>query len=87
MTDSKTSIVRTLQGVVVSNKMQDTIVILVERRVKHPKYGKYIKKTTKVHAHDAGNTCKIGDTVIVKESRPLSKMKNWVLVSIKQSAA
>ncbi len=78
---------RTLTGTVVSNKMKDTIVVLAERRIKHPKYGKYIKRSTKVHAHDAGNQCNIGDTVIVKECRPLSKTKTWTLVEVKERAA
>lgn len=78
---------RTLTGLVVSDKMKDTIVVKIERRVKHPKYGKYIRRSTKVHAHDPGNQCKMGDTVVVKESRPISKTKSWVLESIKERAA
>lgn len=78
---------RTLTGTVVSNKMKDTIVVLSEHRIKHPKYGKYIKRSTKVHAHDAGNQCNIGDTVVVKECRPLSKTKTWTLVEVKERAA
>ncbi len=87
MSDSNEKIVRTLTGKVVSNKMKDSIVVLVERRVKHPKYGKFIKRSTKVHAHDEGNTCQIGDLVTVKECRPISKTKNWTLVEIKERAA
>lgn len=78
---------RTLLGTVVSNKMTDTIVVLVERRVKHPLYGKFIKRSTKVHAHDAGNTAHIGDVVMIKECRPLSKTKSWTLVEIRERAA
>lgn len=78
---------RTLTGTVVSNKMKDTIVVLAEHRIKHPKYGKYIKRSTKVHAHDAGNQCNIGDTVTVRECRPLSKTKTWTLVEVKECAA
>lgn len=67
-------------GKVVSDKMQKTIVVLVERTVKHPKYGKILKRRTKIHAHDENQTCKIGDVVRIAESRPISKTKSWVLV-------
>lgn len=73
---------RTVTGKVVSNKMDKTITVLVERRVKHPIYGKYITRSTKVHAHDESNQCNIGDEVTVKETRPLSKTKTWALKSI-----
>jgi small subunit ribosomal protein S17 len=69
-------------GVVVSNKMQSSIVVAVERKVKHPKYGKFMKKTKKFVAHDAENTCDIGDTVKIMETRPMSKTKRWRLVEI-----
>ncbi|OFX84395.1 MAG: 30S ribosomal protein S17 [Bacteroidetes bacterium GWF2_33_16] len=69
-------------GIVVSNKMDKTIIIAVERKVKHPKYGKFIKRSTKFTAHDEENTCNIGDTVKVMETRPLSKNKCWRLVEI-----
>ena len=69
-------------GVVVSNKMEKTIIVQVERRVKHPKYGKFVKKTTKFSAHDDKNDCSIGDTVRIAETRPLSKTKCWRLVEI-----
>lgn len=82
-----TKTVRTLSGKVVSDKMDQTIVVMVERRVKHPIYKKFMKRSTKVHAHDANNDCQIGDTVTVKESRPLSKTKTWTLVSIDERAA
>jgi small subunit ribosomal protein S17 len=78
---------RELTGKVVSDKMKDTIVVSVERSVKHPIYGKIIRRTTKIHAHDAGNTCKMGDLVTIKESRPISKTKRWTLVEIKERAA
>jgi len=78
---------RTLTGKVVSNKMKDTIVVLIERRVKHPKYEKFIKRSTKVHAHDEGNSCQIGDIVTVKECRPMSKTKSWLLVEVKERVA
>jgi small subunit ribosomal protein S17 len=78
---------RILTGKVVSNKMKDTIVVLIERRVKHPKYEKFIKRSTKVHAHDEGNSCQIGDIVTVKECRPMSKTKSWLLVEVKERVA
>lgn len=73
---------RTVSGVVVSDRMDKTITVRVERRVKHPVYGKYVRKSTKVHAHDEKNSCNIGDTVTVVESRPISKSKTWMLQSI-----
>ncbi len=73
-------------GVVVSNKMDKSIVILVERKVKHPKYGKFVKKSTKFMAHDENNECTIGDTVKIMETRPLSKNKCWRLVEIIEKA-
>ncbi|MCK9611752.1 MAG: 30S ribosomal protein S17 [Bacteroidales bacterium] len=69
-------------GIVVSNKMQKTIVVNVERRVKHPKYGKFVKKSNKFMAEDSNNECNIGDTVKIAETRPLSKNKCWRLVEI-----
>ncbi len=75
-----TTNVRVIAGEVVSNKMDATIVVQVERRVKHPLYKKYVKRFTKLMAHDAENSCEIGDKVTVKECRPLSKNKSWVLV-------
>ena len=73
-------------GLVVSNKMDKSIVVQVERLVKHPVYGKFIKKTTKFTAHDEKNDCGIGDTVRIMETRPLSKNKNWRLVEITERA-
>ena len=70
-----------LTGVVTSNKADKTITVKIERKVKHPLYGKVIKRATKVHAHDENNTATIGDIVSVKECRPFSKTKTWVLVS------
>ena len=70
----------------VSNKMDKSIVILVERKVKHPKYGKFVKKSTKFMAHDEKNECNIGDTVRIMETRPLSKNKCWRLVEIIERA-
>ncbi|MAA85559.1 MAG: 30S ribosomal protein S17 [Halieaceae bacterium] len=78
---------RTLQGRVVSDKMDKTITVKIERRVKHPVYGKYITRSSKVHAHDEENKAGTGDTVLVMESRPLSKSKSWTLVEIVETAA
>lgn len=69
-------------GVVTSNKMTKTITVAVERKVKHPIYGKFVKKTTKFHAHDEKNECSIGDVVRIMETRPLSKTKRWRLVEV-----
>lgn len=73
---------RTMVGKVVSDKMDKTIVVMIERTVKHPKYGKIMKRRTKLHAHDENQVCKIGNVVKVRESRPLSKTKSWVLVEV-----
>ena len=73
---------RVLSGRVVSDKMDKTITVLVERRVKHPVYGKYITRSSKVHAHDEKNECRAGDLVTVRETRPLSRTKTWTLVSV-----
>ena len=73
---------KTRIGVVSSNKMDKTITVEVERKVKHPLYGKFLKKTTKFHAHDEKNECSIGDMVKIMESRPLSKTKRWRLVEV-----
>ena len=73
---------RILSGRVVSDKMDKTITVLIERRVKHPMYGKYLTRSSKVHAHDEKNECRIGDLVTVRETRPLSRTKTWTLVSI-----
>jgi len=69
-------------GVVRSNKMDKTVTVAVERKVKHPIYGKFVKKTTKFHAHDEKNECSIGDVVKIMETRPLSKTKRWRLVEV-----
>ena len=73
---------RTATGRVVSNKMDKSITVLVERRVRHPLYGKYMTRSSKLHAHDADNQCSIGDLVTVAECRPLSKTKTWNLVEV-----
>jgi small subunit ribosomal protein S17 len=77
---------KTRTGIVSSNKMSKTITVAVERKVKHPIYGKFLKKTTKFHAHDEKNECNIGDVVKIMESRPLSKTKRWRLVEIVEKA-
>lgn len=84
---SEEKLARTATGKVVSDKMDKTVTVLVERRVKHALYGKYITRSTKLHAHDQDNECKIGDTVSIVESRPLSKTKTWVLKEIVERAA
>ncbi|KDE39675.1 MAG: 30S ribosomal protein S17 [Nitrincola lacisaponensis] len=78
--------IRTVTGKVVSDKMDKTITVLVERKEKHPIYGKFVRRSTKLHAHDADNACRIGDLVTIQESRPLSKSKTWVLVRIEEQA-
>ena len=82
----KTKVVRTLSGKVISNKMDKTIVVLVVRKIKHPVYGKYIKRSTKIHAHDEGNICNEGDIVTIAESRPISRTKQWKLVEVVEKA-
>jgi len=77
---------KTRMGVVTSNKMAKTITVAVERKVKHPIYGKFVKKTTRFHAHDEKNECTIGDVVRIMESRPLSKTKRWRLIEVVEKA-
>ncbi len=77
---------RTVTGRVVSNKMDKTVTVLIERRVKHPVYGKYITRSSRVHAHDENNECGMGDKVTVAETRPISKSKTWTLLKIEESA-
>lgn len=77
---------RTVTGRVVSNKMDKTITVLVERLVQHPLYGKYIKRSTKLHAHDENNECSEGDLVMVEQCRPLSRTKSWRLVRVLERA-
>ncbi len=78
---------RTLQGRVISDKMDKTVTVMVERRVKHPLYGKFVRRSTKVHAHDEANECGIGDVVVVEQTRPLSKSKTWRLVKVVEKAS
>ena len=75
-------LVRTVAGRVVSDKMEKSAVVLVERRVRHPLYGKYIRRSTKVHIHDENNECRVGDTVTIQECRPISRTKSWKLVEV-----
>ena len=83
---SETELARSASGTVVSTKMDKTITVLVERRIKHPLYGKYIKRSRKIHAHDEGNQCQEGDLVTIEETRPISKTKSWKLSSIDRKA-
>jgi small subunit ribosomal protein S17 len=84
MTEQTTQ--RTVTGRVVSDKMDKSITVLIERRIKHPVYGKMIRRSTKLHAHDESNVCKIGDVVTITECRPLSKTKAWTLVEVVEAA-
>ena len=77
---------KTRIGLVTGNKMDKTVTVSVERRVKHPIYGKFVKKTTKFHAHDEKNECTVGDLVRIMETRPLSKTKRWRLVEVLEKA-
>lgn len=77
---------RTVTGKVVSDKMDKTITVMIERRVKHPVYGKFITRSTKLHAHDESNECNIGDVVTISETRPYSKSKTWKLERIEERA-
>ena len=77
---------RTQQGRVISDKMDKSITVAIERFVKHPIYGKFVKRTTKVHAHDENNECGLGDKVEIAECRPLSKTKSWTLVKVVEKA-
>ena len=87
MTEAKTSLKRTLIGKVVSDKRTKTVTVLVERRVKHDLYGKIVAKSSKYHAHDENGEYRLGDTIEITESRPISKTKNWVASRLVQKAA
>ena len=87
MTETVNKTLRTLTGRVVSNKMNKTIAVEVERLVKHPRYGKYIRRTTKLLAHDETNQSREGDTVTIAECRPLSRSKSWRLVAVVERAS
>lgn len=82
MTSAASNVKRTLTGKVVSDKMEKSITVLIERRVKHPKYGKFVRKSSKIHAHDESNECREGDVVMIEECRPISKSKAWRLVQV-----
>lgn len=73
---------RTLQGRVVSDKMDKTVTVVIERKVKHPIYGKFVRRSTKVHAHDENNECQLGDVVVLEQCRPMSKSKAWRFVKL-----
>lgn len=83
---SETKVVRTLVGKVVSDKMNKTVTVLVERKVKHPIYGKIVRRSKKFHAHDETNQYKTGDIVVISETRPLSRTKTWVVTSLVERA-
>ena len=87
MTNTETAkLTRTLTGTVTSDKMDKTVAVLVERRVKHPLYGKYVVESKKYHAHDEANECGVGDKVEIAETRPLSKTKSWKVTRILEKA-
>ncbi|MBK9341321.1 MAG: 30S ribosomal protein S17 [Rhodoferax sp.] len=86
MTEAKTSLKRTLIGKVVSDKRSKTVTVLIERRVKHELYGKIVAKSSKYHAHDEKGEYKMGDTIEITESRPISKTKNWIASRLVQKA-
>jgi small subunit ribosomal protein S17 len=77
---------RTLSGAVTSDAMNKTITVMIERTIKHPVYGKYIKRSTKLHVHDENNECTKGDTVVIEQCRPISKTKSWRLVKVVEKA-
>ena len=78
----ESKLVRTLTGQVVSDKMDKSAVVMVERKVRHPLYGKYIRRSSKLHVHDANNECRQGDTVTIQQCRPMSKTKSWTLLEV-----
>ena len=86
MSDATPEVRRTKRGRVVSNKMDKTVTVLLERQLKHPMYGKYLTRSSKVHAHDEANDCRMGDMVDITECRPISKNKNWRVVNVVERA-
>ena len=80
--NEQSKVARTFTGTVVSDKMDKTVTVMIERKVKHPVYGKYIRRSTKLHVHDEDNTCREGDKVSIEQCRPLSKSKSWRLVDV-----
>lgn len=87
MSAEQTKVSRTVTGRVASNKMDKTVTVVVERLEPHPLYGKYVRRSTKLHAHDENNQCREGDTVLIEQCRPLSKTKAWRLVEVVERAA
>jgi small subunit ribosomal protein S17 len=87
MSEEKDKVRRTIVGRVVSDKMDKTVSVAIERLIKHPVYGKYIRRTSKVMAHDEANECKSGDRVAISECRPISKNKSWAVVNVVERAA
>lgn len=85
--DKEAKIERSVVGRVISDKMNKSIIVRLERKVRHPLYGKFIHRSTKYHVHDEKNECKVGDTVMIKECRPLSKTKSWTLIKVVESAS
>jgi len=83
----ESKLVRTLTGQVVSDKMDKSAVVMVERKVRHPLYGKYIRRSTRMHVHDANNECRQGDTVTIQQCRPISKTKSWTLLEVVERPA
>ena len=84
---SENKVLRIQTGSVISDRMEKSATVLIERKVKHPIYGKFVKKSTKIHIHDENNECSIGDTVQISECRPVSKTKSWTLVKVVNKAA
>ncbi len=84
---SEEKVLRTQVGSVISDRMDKTATVLIERKVKHPLYGKFMKKSTKLHVHDENNECATGDTVQITECRPMSKTKSWTLVKVLEKAS
>ncbi|MDH5424426.1 MAG: 30S ribosomal protein S17 [Gammaproteobacteria bacterium] len=87
MSESQTEVVRSLTGRVTSDKMDKTVTVIVERKVRHPLYGKIIKRSSKFHVHDEANECNVNDVVTIEQCRPISKSKSWRLVQIVEKAS
>ncbi|HHO58743.1 MAG TPA: 30S ribosomal protein S17 [Thiotrichales bacterium] len=86
MSNAEQKLQRTLTGTVTSDVCDKTVTVMIERRIKHPVYGKYIKRSTKLHVHDENNECGKGDVVVIEQCRPMSKTKSWRLVEIQEKA-
>ncbi|MGD8514566.1 MAG: 30S ribosomal protein S17 [Granulosicoccaceae bacterium] len=86
MSEQQEKVQRTLTGRVVSDKMDKSVTVMVERKVKHPLYKKYVRRSTKLHAHDENNECREGDVVTIEQCRPISKSKSWRLVKVVEQA-